>query len=74
MCGGCSKNADCADSNECTSESCTDSKCVITSVAAGAMCASGVCNGAAPEKCVNCVDDAPSASKDSGCSLNKPML
>lgn len=73
VCGGCTKAADCDDGNECTTETCSNTKCVVTAVAAGEMCSKGVCNGAAPEKCVACVDDAPGTGTDSGCSAAKPV-
>jgi len=46
---------------------------VIAPVAAGEACSKGVCNGAAPEKCVACLDDAAGAEKDSGCTAAKPV-
>ncbi len=73
VCGGCTKDQDCADSNDCTTEKCTEQKCVISAVAAGDMCASGVCNGAAPEKCVACADTALGGARDAGCSAAKPV-
>ena len=73
VCGGCTSDADCNDANDCTSEACVDSKCVITAVNAGEDCSNGVCNGAAPEKCVTCIDDAKGAEVDSGCSHAKPV-
>jgi hypothetical protein len=72
-CAGCTKDADCDDGNECTTEKCTTGSCVVTPVAAGQACATGVCNGTAnAEKCVACTDNAVAPSKDLGCSDAKP--
>jgi len=66
--------ADCNDGNECTTETCSAGKCVFSTVAAGSMCAAGVCNGTASmEKCVACADTASGVTQDSGCSSAKPL-
>jgi hypothetical protein len=73
-CAGCSSASDCNDGNECTTETCAAGKCVFTPVAAGAACATGVCNGtASAEKCVACADTSAGGSLDSGCSSTKPV-
>jgi hypothetical protein len=72
-CAGCTKDADCDDGNDCTTEKCTTSSCVFSPVAAGLTCSGGVCNGSAnAEKCVACLDDAVAPAKDSGCSVAAP--
>jgi hypothetical protein len=72
-CAGCTKDVDCDDGNDCTTEKCSVGSCVFMPVAAGQMCSAGVCNGSAnAEKCVACLDDAVGPSKDSGCSLAAP--
>ena len=73
-CGGCTTPADCNDGNACTTETCTAGKCVFATVAAGSMCATGVCNGTASmEKCVACADTAAGAAQDAGCTSAKPV-
>lgn len=72
-CAGCTKNADCDDGNECTTETCADTRCVITAVAAGEACSKGVCNGAAPEKCVTCANTANAGHRDAGCTAALPI-
>jgi hypothetical protein len=72
-CAGCTKDADCDDGNDCTTEKCSAGSCAFTPVAAGQACATGVCNGTAnAEKCVACTDNAVAPSKDLGCSDAKP--
>ena len=72
-CAGCTKDLDCDDGNECTTEKCTAGSCVVSAVAAGQACSAGVCNGAAnAEKCVACLDDAIAPAKDSGCTPAAP--
>lgn len=72
-CAGCTKDADCDDGNDCTTEQCTTGSCVFSPVAAGQACAMGVCNGTAnAEKCVACSDSAVAPSTDPGCTSAKP--
>ncbi|HET7539205.1 MAG TPA: hypothetical protein VFK05_05015 [Polyangiaceae bacterium] len=73
VCAGCTTATDCADGNDCTSETCSNGKCVFVTVAAGTACTGGVCNGtASAEKCVACADTAASPAQDAGCTPAKP--
>lgn len=56
-CIGCSADADCADTNDCTIDSCSIGACMRTSAARGATCSTGVCSGAGSDLCVECIDD-----------------
>ncbi len=71
--GGCTRDRDCDDRNECTINACEDGRCVHRTAPLGTECSAGVCNGVdGGERCVACVNDEAGTGRDAGCPAGAP--
>jgi hypothetical protein len=67
----CVRDGDCVPLNTCYSASCRDGICGGSPLVRGSACGDGFCNGFG--RCLPCLDDAPEAERDTGCSPESPV-
>lgn len=67
----CRESIDCVVPSECEFATCVAGQCQASPLQRGSRCEVGYCNGFA--WCLPCLDDAPRAEQDRGCSPEEPV-